>query len=166
MPKRPTSKICNKCRLRYQGRRCSCSPDTRESSFDRGYDAQWRKVRISILASAGIPEDQWPLYAVDHNPPYDKNIEPDHTRYTLIPKLIADHNRKTAIEDTPRDADGNFASKDVQPIVIPDMVEVLTPPPVVVDPLAVEYVEIIEPVAVVVESDGAKDLPAETTDSQ
>lgn len=117
MPKRPTSKICNKCRQRYTGRFCSCSPDTRPSSFDRGYDAQWRKVRISTLINHGIPEDQWPLYAVDHNPRYDQNIEPDHTRYTLTPRLIADHNSKTATEDTPRDpTTGVFVSKDT-PIV-------------------------------------------------
>jgi 5-methylcytosine-specific restriction protein A len=74
-------------------------PDRRPSASRRGYDAEWRRIRERALRDAGIPESRWSLYAVDHNPPYNPEIEPDHTRYTLIPRLISEHNRKTARED-------------------------------------------------------------------
>jgi hypothetical protein len=52
-----------------------------------------------VLRAYGIPEEKWHLYAVDHSPRYNPDIEPDHEQYTLTPRLIADHNRKTAAED-------------------------------------------------------------------
>jgi hypothetical protein len=61
-----------------------------------------------VLARYGIPRDEWPKYDVDHNPPYDPDAEPDHRKYTLIPRLHSDHASKTAREDTRRDADGRF----------------------------------------------------------
>lgn len=73
--------------------------DRRAPSSRRGYGAAWRKVRARVLRAAGIPQEQWHLYAVDHNPPYNPEVEPDHEKYTLIPKLISEHNRKTARED-------------------------------------------------------------------
>lgn len=115
MPIRVTTNICNRCRRSFMGSGSLCpackGPDTRESSHRRGYDREWRRVRARVLESHNIPKEQWPLYAVDHNPPYDKDIEPDHTRYVLIPRLMADHNRKTAREDTTRDHKGRFKGK-------------------------------------------------------
>jgi len=75
------------------------SHDRRPPSSRRGYGAKWRWIRRKVLREAGIPESMWSLYAVDHNPPYNPEVEPDHEKYTLIPRLIADHNRKTARED-------------------------------------------------------------------
>jgi hypothetical protein len=74
----------------------------------RGYDYTWQKIRVRVLKEFGIPKEQWSLYAVDHNPPYNQEVEPDHTRYQLVPRLIAEHNRKTAREDTKRDHKGRF----------------------------------------------------------
>jgi hypothetical protein len=62
-----------------------------------------------VLRDHGIPQDQWPLYAVDHNPPYNPEVEPDHSKYKLVPRLIEDHNSKTAREDTKRDHKGRFS---------------------------------------------------------
>lgn len=58
---------------------------------------------------AGIPEDQWRLYDVDHNPPYDPSREPNHWAYSLVPRLHADHSRKTAAHD------GGFGNR-VKPV--------------------------------------------------
>lgn len=80
-------------------------------AFKRGYDHTWRKVRAEVLTEYGIPKELWSQYDVDHNPPYNPNIESDHRNYELIPRLHADHSRKTAVEDTPRDKKGNFARK-------------------------------------------------------
>ena len=75
------------------------------------YDSYWYKVRQEVLQRSGIPRDQWSLYDVDHNPPYNKDLEPDHRKYTLIPMLKADHSHKTATEDVRRDANGKFIKK-------------------------------------------------------
>lgn len=72
---------------------------SRPPSSRRGYGAEWRKVRASILAAYGIPRDQWHRYHVDHRPPYNPDIEPDHTKYQLVPMLAGDHSRKTIRED-------------------------------------------------------------------
>lgn len=85
--------------------------DRRPSSSVRGYGRTWRRVRERTLRAHGIPPDRWPLYAVDHNPPYDPEIDPNHNHYTLIPRLIAEHNRKTATVDTKRDELGRFSGK-------------------------------------------------------
>ena len=79
--------------------------DRRAAANKRGYGAAWRKVRARVLRAAGIPEGQWYLYAVDHNPPYNPDVEPDHEMYTLLPTLIVEHNRKTASKD------GGFGNK-------------------------------------------------------
>jgi len=60
---------------------------------------------------SGIPQNQWPLYDVDHNPPYDPIKEPDHRRYVLVPRLRSDHSRKTATQDCQRDTMGRFIKK-------------------------------------------------------
>ena len=113
MPSRPISRICNKCRRRYQGRSCpDCTPpENRETPAKRGYDSVWRKVRAEVLTEARIPKEDWKLYDVDHTPAYDKDVEPDHRRYTLTPMLKADHSRKTAKEDNPRGSSGKFVGK-------------------------------------------------------
>jgi hypothetical protein len=85
--------------------------DSRKSSARRGYGNTWRKIRENVLYKNGIPRDQWPLYDVDHNPPYDPSIEPDHSRYLLIPRLHAEHSSKTATEDTQRGSDGRYLMK-------------------------------------------------------
>jgi len=102
-----------KCRKTFKGSgtRCaSCGPVVKRPS-GRGYDHQWRKVRAEVLTAYGIQESQWNRYAVDHNPPYNPEIEPDHAMYQLIPRLIRDHNRKTAESDTRRDHKGRFSGK-------------------------------------------------------
>ena len=71
----------------------------RPSSAARGYGRQWRRVREEVLARAGIPRERWPAYDVDHSPPYDPAVEPDHRRYQLTPRLHAEHSRKTAQRD-------------------------------------------------------------------
>jgi len=71
-------------------------PDPRPSAAKRGYGAGWRQIRERTLRLFGIPMKDWHLYAIDHRPPYDPAIEPDHTKYTLIPMLISEHSRKTA----------------------------------------------------------------------
>lgn len=81
--------------------------DTRPPSSQRGYNAEWRKVRAEVLRSAGIPRDQWRLYAVDHRPPYDPEVEPDHRKYNLVPMRKEEHNRKTATFDQQNERDHN-----------------------------------------------------------
>ena len=71
----------------------------RPTAAARGYDAQWRKIRARVLANAGIPKSQWHLYDVDHTPPYDPTVEPDHLKYELVPILHAKHSKKTAKYD-------------------------------------------------------------------
>jgi hypothetical protein len=74
--------------------------DHRPSPAKRGYGREWReKIRPRVLREHGIPRDQWHLYDVDHNPPYDPDVEPDHIKYQLVPRLRPDHSRKTARED-------------------------------------------------------------------
>lgn len=75
------------------------SRNHRGSSTGRGYGYAWQKIREEVLANAGIPRSLWPRYDVDHNPPYDPAIEPDHRKYTLIPRLHGTHSSKTARED-------------------------------------------------------------------
>lgn len=66
-----------------------------KGSTERGYGYKWQQVRIGVLREAGIPRELWPDYDVDHNPPYDALIEPDHNKYTLIPRLHTEHSVKT-----------------------------------------------------------------------
>lgn len=120
MPSRVKNRRCPRCGRTHKGERAvcdTCSPkeprkrDERPSSSSRGYGPEWRRVRARVLADWGIPEEDWPLYHVDHNPPYNKEVEPDHNAYELIPRLISEHNRKTATEDTRRDSRGRFAGR-------------------------------------------------------
>jgi ribosomal protein L37E len=116
MAKKSAHTVCRRCRNTFEGTGTLCSacaqkdnaPSTRPNSNKRGYDYSWRKIREQVLRDQGIPQAQWPLYAVDHNPPYNPEIEPDHTKYDLVPRLIEDHNSKTAREDTKRDQKGRF----------------------------------------------------------
>ncbi len=85
--------------------------DKRESAAKRGYSSSWRKIREEVLRNAGIPFEDWSLYDVDHNPPYNKWKEPDHSKYTLIPRLHSEHSRKTATCDVKRDKSGRFIKK-------------------------------------------------------
>lgn len=75
------------------------SRNHRGSSTGRGYGYAWQKIREEVLANAGIPRSLWPRYDVDHNPPYDPKKEPDHRKYTLIPRLHGTHSSKTNKED-------------------------------------------------------------------
>lgn len=115
MPSRPKKKICNQCRKEFTGAGSlcqSCKPaDTRKSSYSRGYDREWQRVRREVLKHYGIPQWEWHLYDVDHNPPYDPSVQKDHRAYTLIPRLKSDHSRKTVTEDMVRDNKGRFAGK-------------------------------------------------------
>lgn len=85
--------------------------DHRVSSSRRGYGASWRTIRNQVLLSYGIAKEDWHRYDVDHNPPYDPKVEPDHRKYRLIPRLHAEHSSKTATEDTKRDEKGMFLKK-------------------------------------------------------
>jgi 5-methylcytosine-specific restriction protein A len=71
----------------------------RQSAARRGYNRRWQRIRARVLAAAGIPQRDWPLYDVDHRPPYDPELEPDHSKYELVPMLRAEHSRKTAREN-------------------------------------------------------------------
>lgn len=73
--------------------------DTRSPDRQRDYGREWRGIRAEVLMDNGIPRSDWPKYDVDHNPRYDRNKEPDHRKYRLIPRLHADHSRKTVLED-------------------------------------------------------------------
>lgn len=110
MPKKP-SNPCNfplcpglavvggYCRAHSHLASTQRKPDRRESASRRGYGADWRRIRERVLRDAGIPESEWHRYDVDHNPPYNPAIEPDHEKYQLIPRLHGDHSWKTASED-------------------------------------------------------------------
>lgn len=71
----------------------------RPSSSKRGYGRAWAKIRARVLREYGIPRERWPLYDVDHRPPYNPDVEPDHNKYTLVPMLRGEHSRKTIRED-------------------------------------------------------------------
>jgi hypothetical protein len=69
--------------------------DGRPSSARRGYDGEWRRLRAETLAAAGIPREDWPLYDVHHEPPYNPDVEPDHRKYRLTPLLHGEHSGET-----------------------------------------------------------------------
>jgi hypothetical protein len=85
--------------------------ENRPSRSKRGYNSEWYRIRKEVLQQYGIPREMWPQYDVDHNPPYNPEIEPDHRKYTLVPMLRADHSRKTVNEDMRRDSEGKFIKK-------------------------------------------------------
>jgi hypothetical protein len=68
----------------------------RPSSAKRGYGVEWKRIREMVLRGAGIPFHLWPLYDVDHEPAYNIDIEPDHMKYRLTPRLHGEHSAKTA----------------------------------------------------------------------
>lgn len=74
-------------------------PDNRSPERQRHYGREWRGIRAEVLMDNGIPRADWPKWDVDHNPKYNPAIEPDHRKYTLIPRLHADHSVKTVRED-------------------------------------------------------------------
>lgn len=80
-------------------------PDTRQSSAKRGYDRAWRRIREQVLRQHDIPRSRWHLYDVDHRPRYNPAVEPDHTKYSLVPVLRSEHSRKTA------SIDGGFGNR-------------------------------------------------------
>lgn len=95
-------KVCPKCRKIN----CDCFKserkrykDNRPSAAQRGYDGEWRKIREEVLRRAGIPRHRWEYYDVDHRPAYNKEIEPDHWKYQLVPMLHGEHSKKTNKED-------------------------------------------------------------------
>lgn len=94
----------------YSSMNCPDCPkkDRRPSSAKRGYGASWRALREKVLTDHGIARADWFRYDVDHNPPYDPKVEPDHRKYRLVPRLHADHSSKTATKDTKRDSKGRF----------------------------------------------------------
>lgn len=114
MPTISSTHICASCRRSFTGSGSLCPQcrpkDNRKPAFKRGYDHTWRKVRSAVLTEYNIPKELWPLYDVDHNPPYDPRIEADHTKYELIPRLHAEHSRKTATEDVRRYQNGQIRS--------------------------------------------------------
>lgn len=119
MPTIEKKSICIVCRKSFVGTGDYCpehkpkrKPDTRANSGKRGYGTTWRKIRAKVLSDWGIPKERWHLYDVDHNPAYNAEIEPDHTKYNLIPRLHADHSRKTAEKDVKRDKNGRFLAKN------------------------------------------------------
>ena len=82
--------------------RCARHPRpqaARPSAAERGYGAGWQHIRAEVLTAHSIPASEWPLYDVDHNPPYNRAIEPDHRKYTLTPRLHGEHSQKTAAQD-------------------------------------------------------------------
>lgn len=80
----------------------------RGNSAKRGYGHEWRKIRIEVLKANNVPIELWPEYDVDHNPPYNPDVESNHRMYTLIPRLRSDHSKKTAKED------GGFGNKKIE----------------------------------------------------
>ncbi len=77
----------------------SVSSRSRPSASRRGYGRGWQRIRARVLTASGIPQSDWPLYDVDHRPPYDPDVEPDHSKYELVPMLRSEHSRKTARQD-------------------------------------------------------------------
>jgi len=64
-------------------------------AYQRGHDQEWKRIRIEVLKKYGIPEEEWVKYVIDHRPPYDPAVEPNHRCYTLIPMLRGEHSVKT-----------------------------------------------------------------------
>jgi hypothetical protein len=100
MPVRPLSP----CKISYCSGRavyhgyCNIhkrNADTRLSSSARGYGIEWRKIREGVLRAYRIPVASWPLYDIHHTPVYNAAIEPDHSKYRLIPMLHSEHSRET-----------------------------------------------------------------------
>lgn len=103
---------CSECeRLKNNKHKQVLFGDKRLSPSKRGYGSEWKKIREKVLKSYGIPKEKWSLYDIDHNPAYNPEIEPNHTKYNLIPRLHSEHSRKTALCDVRRDSKGNFIKK-------------------------------------------------------
>jgi len=64
-------------------------------AYQRGHDQEWKRIRIEVLKQYGIPPEDWRKYVIDHRPPYDAEVEPNHRCYTLVPMLRGKHSTKT-----------------------------------------------------------------------
>ena len=73
--------------------------DRRPAPSRRGYGREWQTIRREVLRDWNIPQEDWPLYDVDHRPRYDPAREPDHRKYQLVPMLRSEHSRKTVRHD-------------------------------------------------------------------
>lgn len=73
--------------------------EKRPSAAGRGYGRVWQRIRAIVLSRAGIPRERWSEYVVDHRPPFNPAVEPDHMKYELVPMLLKDHSQKTARSD-------------------------------------------------------------------
>lgn len=80
-------------------RYCAVHRPKRAHSAARGYDRTWHKLREQILIRHGIPRARWHLYDVDHDPPYNPEVEPDHRKYRLTPMLHSEHSRKSVADN-------------------------------------------------------------------
>jgi hypothetical protein len=111
--------ICVVCRRSFIGsgdycpehRKKHVKEEHRESASSRGYDYQWRIMREKVLRAHGIPRLEWSQYDVDHNPPYNAEVEPDHRKYQLVPRKHREHSTKTVEQDMRRDEKGRFLPK-------------------------------------------------------
>jgi hypothetical protein len=75
--------------------------DNRPGATRRGYGAKRKAIRERVLRDAGIPKDEWALWDVHHNPPYDPAYSADHADYQLIPLRHGSHSRET-VQDRAR----------------------------------------------------------------
>lgn len=89
------SRFCDE----HDALRASMKDRGRPSPSKRGYGREWQRIRRQVLREHGIPKEDWPLYDVDHVPAYNPDVEPDHRKYTLVPRLRPEHSRKTAKHD-------------------------------------------------------------------
>jgi hypothetical protein len=74
-------------------------PVDRRGRTSHGYGHGWARIRREVLRAHGIPEAEFHLWDLDHRPPYNPKIEPDHRRYDLVPMRHGTHSTKTARQD-------------------------------------------------------------------
>ncbi len=113
-----TSDSSGYCDVHAAMRPAGRMPDKRPSSPRRGYGRDWQKIRAEVLTKTGIPRNLWPLYDIDHNPPYNPAVEPDHRKYTLIPRLHGEHSSKTCREDGGFGRSRRGESKSLEPFSV------------------------------------------------
>lgn len=61
------------------------------------YGPDWPRIRAEVFKAAGITENEWPSWDLDHEPRYPL-LGPDHRLYRLVPRRHQHHARKTARE--------------------------------------------------------------------
>jgi len=109
MPTAPP-RLCSHpgCGVLVQGGRCAKHKKAKRKQYEegrpsaakRGYGRYWREVvRPTVLREYGIPEDDWHLYEIDHDPPYNPEVDANHWNYTLTPLTHSEHGRKTSTHD-------------------------------------------------------------------